>query len=624
MESGTRATKPAGTVDASAEGCDCCSHSTKSKISEHDLAIAREVFKTAVNVKILVVSLKGSKPCTETFVLLSKYSGDLKSFEINEHTASEVFRVTGWDSLPLIFIKGDCIGGYTQLCALDQRSILKGWLEDHTYDLIVIGGGSGGLAAAKEAASLGKKVACLDFVKPSVQGSTWGLGGTCVNVGCIPKKLMHRASILGEHISDAKKFGWQIPEGDITMDWVKLKNAVQEHIGSLNWGYRVQLREKSVQYFNSYGRFIDTHTIQAEDKKGRIKTLTADRFLIATGLRPKYPDIIGAKECCISSDDLFSLPYNPGKTLCVGASYISLESAGFLRAIGNDVTVMVRSILLRAFDQDMAERIRQQMLDMGVKFLSGVPFKYEKLEEPHDNKPGLIRVYNIETLPDGSKRESYENYNTVLMAIGRYAVTDNIGLDKLGVELAPSKKIIGRHEQSISCPYIYAIGDVLEGHPELTPVARTAGKTLMKRLYTGNCELTEYDKIPTTVFTPLEYGCCGLSEEAAVERYGEDNINVYHAKFIPLEFTVPQRIDTKHCYLKLICLKTDKDRVLGFHILTPDAGEITQGFAIALKLNATKTDFDRLIGIHPTVAENFTTLVTLKQKGGEELKASGC
>ncbi|VDK20650.1 unnamed protein product, partial [Anisakis simplex] len=331
------------------------------------------------------------------------------------------------------------------------------------------------------------------------------------------------------------------------------------------------------------------------NKKNKVEKITADRFIIATGLRPRYPDVEGAKECCISSDDLFSLSYNPGKTLCVGASYVSLECAGFLKGIGNEVTVMVRSILLRGFDQDMAERIRSHMMTRNIKFVHAVPTKYERLDEPTDDKPGLVRVSWEESFEDGNKRVVTEDFNTVLMAIGRDAVTDGMGLETVDVERSKSGKIIGRREQSVSCPYVYAIGDVLEGCPELTPVAIQAGRILMRRLLTGNSELTEYDQVPTTVFTPLEYGCCGLAEEAAIAklvtvednlkfficfqflegrgihfimilydsvltvfRYGKENINVYHNVFIPLEFSVPERIENSHCYCKLICLKNEE------------------------------------------------------------------
>ncbi|VDN32585.1 unnamed protein product [Gongylonema pulchrum] len=426
--------------------------------------------------------------------IFSKYGESPAAVRVHQQAAKTMLDIVQWSSMPLIFVK------------------------EHQYDLAVIGGGSGGLAAAKEAARLGKKVVCLDFVKPSTMGTTWGLGGTCVNVGCIPKKLMHQAALLGEQIEDAKKFGWQVPAGEIKLDWERMKSAVQDHIASLNWGYRVQLRERSVTYMNSYATFTGSHELTAKNKKGKIEKVTADKFLIATGLRPRFPDVPGALECCISSDDLFSLPYNPGKTLCVGASYVSLECAGFLRGIGNDVTVMVRSILLRGFDQDMAERIRKHMMEHGIKFVQSVPVKYEKIREATNNGPGLIRVHTIQQRGDGVNEEVTEDFNTVLMAIGRDAVTNELGLEKIGVKRTASGKIVGRREQSISCPYVYAVGDVLNGCPELTPVAIQAGRVLMRRIFTGNSELTEYDKVPTTVFTPLEYGCCGLSEEVAVQK----------------------------------------------------------------------------------------------------------
>ncbi|VDO29564.1 unnamed protein product [Onchocerca flexuosa] len=584
---------------------------------------ADAVFKSACEERVLLAYTNCDSDVTKIVNLFSKYGETVHKVHVNHDAANHMLEIVGWPSMPLIFVKGNCCGGFKELYQLEKNGSLSEWLKEHQYDLAVIGGGSGGLAAAKEAVRLGKKVVCLDFVKPSTRGTIWGLGGTCVNVGCIPKKLMHQAALLGEYIEDAKKFGWEISDGAVKLNWHQLKDAVQNHIASLNWGYRVQLREKSVTYMNSYATFTGSHELSVKNKKGKVEKVTADMFLIATGLRPRFPDVPGALECCISSDDLFSLSYNPGKTLCVGASYVSLECAGFLKGIGNDVTVMVRSILLRGFDQDMAERIRKHMIEHGVRFLPYIPIKYEKLKESTNDEPGLIRVHTIQENEDGTKKEVTEDFNTVLMAIGRDALTDDLGLDLVGVERSKAGKIIGRREQSVSCPYIYAIGDVLNGCPELTPVAIQAGKVLMRRIFTGNSELTEYDNVPTTVFTPLEYGSCGLSEEAAIQKYGKENINVYHNVFIPLEYAVTERKEKTHCYCKLICLKNKQDLVLGFHILTPNAGEITQGFAIALKFNAKKADFDRLIGIHPTVAENFTTLTMLKEDG-QTLKATGC
>ncbi|MFH4979409.1 hypothetical protein AB6A40_006118 [Gnathostoma spinigerum] len=588
-----------------------------------DGVTSRAAFKLVVEHKVTVCYTMRNTDVEKISSLLHCRGEEVTLVKVDTVESKSVLDIVQRKGMPLLFIKGDCVGGLEEFMKIVENETLDEMLKDHQYDLIVIGGGSGGLAAAKEAARLGKKVVCMDFVKPSEMGTTWGLGGTCVNVGCIPKKLMHQASLLGELIKDAGNFGWNIPTDPVTLEWKKMRNAIQDHIASLNWGYRVQLRERSVKYVNAYARFTGSHEITATNKKGKEEKLTADRFLIATGLRPRYPDVPGARECCISSDDLFSLNYNPGRTLCVGASYVSLECAGFLRGIGNDVTVMVRSILLRGFDQDMAERIRKVMMEHGIKFQQAVPVKYERLEEPKEDKPGLVRVYTEGQGEDGKKKLVSEDFNTVLMAIGRDAKTQDIGLDRLNVATTKGGKLIGLREQSISCPYVYAVGDVLEGCPELTPVAIQAGRVLMRRLFTGNSELTEYDQVPTTVFTPLEYGCCGLPEEVAIERFGKDNINVYHNMFIPLEYTVPQRLENNHCYCKLVCLKPKNDLVVGLHILAPNAGEIVQGFAIAFKFHAVKADFDRLIGIHPTVAENFTTLTILKEEG-KEVKASSC
>lgn len=234
----------------------------------------------------------------------------------------------------------------------------------------------------------------FDFVTPSPPGTTWGLGGTCVNVGCIPKKLMHQAALLGGFKEDAPKFGWE-GDGDggenkphKAMNWELLVESVQNHIRSLNWTYRVTLRDKGVKYHNELARFTGPNTIKAVNKKGKESIYTAEKFIVATGGRPRYPNIPGALEYGITSDDIFSLGRRPGKTLCVGASYISLECAGFLHGFGFDTTVMVRSILLRGFDQQMANKIGDYMEEEGINLIREcVPTKLEKLDD------GKIKVF---------------------------------------------------------------------------------------------------------------------------------------------------------------------------------------------------------------------------------------
>uniref|UniRef100_A0A674EQF9 thioredoxin-disulfide reductase (NADPH) n=1 Tax=Salmo trutta TaxID=8032 RepID=A0A674EQF9_SALTR len=497
-----------------------------------------------------------------------------------------LLEMTRQKTVPNVFVNKTHIGGCDKTMQAHKDGILQKLLceknEVYEYDLIVIGGGSGGLACSKEAATLGKKVMVLDYVVPTPKGNTWGLGGTCVNVGCIPKKLMHQTALLGTSMQDAQKFGWELPEETVKHNWETMKTAVNNYIGSLNWGYRVALRDKNVNYVNSYAEFIEPHKIKATNKRGKETFHTAAKFILATGERPRYLGVPGDKEYCITSDDLFSLPHCPGKTLVIGASYVALECGGFLAGLGLDVTVMVRSILLRGFDQDMANRAGEHMEEHGVKFLRKyVPVKVSYLEA---GTPGRLKVTAKSTESD----ETIEGeYNTVLIAVGRDACTGKIGLDQAGVKVNPKNgKVPVNDEEQTNVPHIYAIGDILEGKWELTPVAIQAGKLLARRLYAGA------------------------------------SLKVYHSLFWPLEFTVPNR-DNNKCYSKIICNKLDNDRVIGFHYLGPNAGEVTQGYGVAMKCGLTKEQLDNTIGIHPTCAEIFTTMEVTKSSGGDITQA-GC
>lgn len=497
------------------------------------------------------------------------------------------------------------------------------------YDLIVIGGGSGGLASSKEAVKHGKKVALIDFVEPSPKGTRWGLGGTCVNVGCIPKKLMHEAALQGEQANELHYYGWTMgpdnqpvsthgPKPNLHFNWDQLVERIQNNIKSSNFKYRVELREKNVNYINAYAKFVDQHTVELRDKKGQLSKITGKDFIIATGERPKYPaDCEGAVEHSITSDDLFSLPYNPGKTLVVGASYVALECAGFLNGLGNDVTVMVRSILLRGFDQEMAEKVGAYMAKKGVKFLR--PCLPKKIEKLKDGEPGLYRV----TASDGIKDNIVGEYNTILFAIGREPCTKNIGLDKVGVHVNPKTGKIPTKNEQTNVENIYAIGDILEFKTELTPVAIDSGIMLARRLYANSKETFDYNTIPTTIFTPYEYGCVGLSEDDAVAKYGQDNLEVFHTYFKPFEKGVTER-EVDECYAKMICLISENMRVIGFHYLGPNAGEVTQFAALALKFKATKEDFNKLVGIHPTSAELFTNMTVTKRSGLSPIPQGCC
>ena len=524
----------------------------------------------------------------------------------------------------------------------------------HEYDLIVIGGGSGGLACAKQASSLGKSVIVLDYVKPSPRTlAKWGLGGTCVNVGCIPKKLMHQAALLGQGIKDARDFGWDIENLDSKGNnlprhsWSKLVDSVQNYIKSLNWGHRTALKDKKVQYLNAKGTFIDRNSILTTSPKGKTKTITGDKIVIAVGGRPnQLPEEIWSKAAAclsddlhksvITSDDLFSLKTSPGKTLVIGAGYIALESAGFLRGLGFDVTVMVRSRVLRGFDQDIGDKIKDIMEKEGVKFLSGCVTT--SLEQSGDSHP--IKVYwkNNET----GKLEN-DSFQTVMLAMGRHPLTDDLNLEKIGLERNPQTgKIVTQNPQrdQSSISNIHAIGDVVEGGLELTPVAVHAGKALANRLFGRSRAQKEAGDgqtlVPTTIFTPIEYSVVGLAEEKAVHVHGKDKIEVYHAYFDPLEYKLSSEREHGQCYIKLVCKRVSEggyedggevepsdERVVGMHILGPNAGEMMQGFAVAMRLGITREDILETIGIHPTCAEEIVK-VNISKRSGVDPTVSGC
>ncbi|XP_056233167.1 thioredoxin reductase 2, tandem duplicate 2 [Seriola aureovittata] len=485
----------------------------------------------------------------------------------------------------------------------------------YDYDLVVIGGGSGGLSCSKEAAQLGQKVAVLDYVEPSVKGTKWGLGGTCVNVGCIPKKLMHQAALLGTAVKDAKKYGWQI-SGPVSHDWATMAEAIQNHVRSLNWGHRVQLQDKKVKYLNIKGSLLDEHTVKGLTKAGKETILTAKNIVIATGGRPKYPtNIPGAMEHGITSDDIFWLKKSPGKTLVVGASYVALECAGFLTGIGLDTTVMVRSIALRGFDQQIAGLVTDYMEMYGTKFAwKCAPKRVDKLSS------GALQVTWTDTQTGSEHKDTYDS---VLWAVGRAPETKALGLDKVGMQLNnETGKIVLGADESTSVPNIYAFGDIGEGCPELTPTAIKAGKLLARRLAGQSTELMNYDNVPTTVFTPLEYGCVGLSEEEAEKRHGKDGIEVYHAFYKPLEFTVAER-DASQCYIKVVCERAGDQRILGLHFTGPNAGEVTQGFAMGFQCGATYSHLLQTVGIHPTCAEEVVK-INITKRSGLDATVTGC
>jgi len=473
----------------------------------------------------------------------------------------------------------------------------------YDYDFFVIGGGSGGLAASKRAASLGKRVAVADFIVPSPAGTTWGLGGTCVNVGCIPKKLMHMAAQSASQAQDMHHVGWESKQ---THNYENMLTNVNNYIRSLNWGQKSELMSNDIKYYNKYASFIDKNTLKLVGKDGKEETVTADKILIAAGGRPSNGGYEGA-ELCIDSDDFFWRKKVPGRTLVVGASYIALECAGFIAGLGFDTTVMVRSIFLRGFDQQMANMVASYMEGHGVNFVrQQVPSKFTKADD------GQIIVH--------TKDGVFGKYDTVLLAIGRQGNAGKLNLEAAGVEYeSATGKIIGRMDEATNVDNIYAIGDIVKGCPELTPVAIQAGRLLASRLFDNASKKMDYNNVATVVFTPLEYGTCGLSEEAAIEKLGEFAV-VYHAYYKPLLWELNDQRD--NCFLKIV-VDSRTDVIVGMHIVGPSAGEIMPGYAAAMKCGLTKAQLDDTVGIHPTDGEAFTTLFTIKNDDLPD-DAGGC
>jgi len=433
-------------------------------------------------------------------------------------------------------------------------------------------------------------------------------------VGCIPKKLMHFASLTGELRHDMVECGWSI-DANAGHDWSKMLQNVNNYIRGLNWGYKKALIKAGVKVIPKLARFEDAHTLVLTDSKGVESKETARRILIAVGGRPQYLEVPGSRECCISSDDLFWRTKPPGKTLVVGAGYIAMECSGFIRGMGHETSVMVRSTPLRNFDQDMIGRVVEAMTDQGINFLmKTAPSKFEKLDD------GRVKVYwqHLET-----KEEFSDTFDTVLQAIGRYADSKQLNLDAVGVQHKDGKILVDRKTMQTTAEGIFAIGDVCKDSPELTPVAIREGTLLADRLYVGGTKSVNYDLIATTIFTPLEYAAIGYSEERAIEKLGKENVEVYHTAFKPLEWNFLKSHKDSLCYTKLIVDTSQNEKVVGFHFAGPNAGEVMQGYAVAVTAGLTKHAFDETIGIHPTCAEEVVGLAVKKSEQAVVVK-DGC
>lgn len=442
------------------------------------------------------------------------------------------------------------------------------------FDLIVIGAGSGGVRASRMAAARGVKVAV-------VEGAP--LGGTCVNLGCIPKKLYSYASSFPGHFSSAQGYGWS--EVSATLDWDLLKQNRAKEISRLNGVYANLLKNSGVELLRGWGKLTDSHTVQVGDKQ-----FTAKYILVATGGWPFVPDIPG-RELAITSNEIFDLAVFPKRLLVVGGGYIASEFASIFNGLGSHVIQLYRGEkILRGFDEDIRDFLTQEMLKHGVDLrVNNDVVRLEKVAS------GILA-----TLKDGSSVE----VDQVLYATGRIPKTASLGLEQVGVALGKKGEILVDEHYASNVPSIYALGDVV-GKLELTPVALAEAMTLVDDLFGDKQRKMSYDNIPTAIFTTPNAATVGLTEAQAREQYA--NIEIYRSTFKALKHTLTGK--DERTMMKLIVDK-DSDKVLGVHMVGDEAGEIIQGFAVALKAGATKAIFDSTIGIHPTAAEEFVTMRT--------------
>lgn len=442
------------------------------------------------------------------------------------------------------------------------------------FDLLVIGAGSGGVRASRMAAARGAKVAV-------VEGAP--LGGTCVNLGCIPKKLYSYASSFPGHFSSSKGYGWSTTEA--SLDWEVLKKNRATEISRLNGVYGNLLKGSGVAQLEGWGSIVDAHTVKVEDK-----TYTARYILIATGGWPTIPDLPG-KELAITSNEIFDLAEFPKRLLVVGGGYIASEFASIFNGMGAKVIQLYRSEkILRGFDEDIRNFLSQEMVKHGVDLR--VNSDVAKLEK---TATGILV-----TLKDGYTEE----VDQVLYATGRSPQINGLNLEAVGVATSKSGHIIVDKDYKTSVPSIFAVGDVV-GHLELTPVALGEAMVLVDYLFGDKTRQMSYDNIPTAIFTTPNAATVGLTEEQARAQYKD--IAIYRSDFKALKHTLTGK--NERTLMKLIVDRAS-DKVLGVHMVGDEAGEIIQGFAVALKAGATKAIFDSTIGIHPTAAEEFVTMRT--------------
>lgn len=444
------------------------------------------------------------------------------------------------------------------------------------YDLFVIGGGSGGVRAGRLAGAMGKKVGLAEEYR---------MGGTCVIRGCVPKKLYVYASQFPEHFDDAAGYGWSV--GERKFDWNKLVEAKNREISRLEGLYRKGLENSKVDIFNMRAKLLNQHTVELAD--GR--QLTAERILIATGGRPAMGDSLPGIEHCISSDEAFDLPQLPKSIFIAGGGYIAVEFANIFHGLGVETTIVYRGKeILSRFDPDLRDLLHKTMEAKGIRVICGAIYK--QIEKLADGRRQI-------TLSDGSIHQA----DQAMLAIGRQPNTENLGLEAAGVaqDEATGAIIVDEYSRT-SAESVWAVGDVTN-RVALTPVAIHESMCFLETEFKNNPTRPDHKLIPTAVFSQPEIGTIGLPEDVAAKKYSE--LEVYRALFRPMRHTLSGR-DEK-MLMKLI-VDAESRKVVGAHIMGPDAGEMAQLLGISLKAGATKDDFDRTMAVHPTAAEELVTM----------------
>ena len=443
----------------------------------------------------------------------------------------------------------------------------------YDFDLFAIGAGSGGIATARRAAQYGAKVAVAEFDR---------LGGTCVNRGCVPKKLMVYASHFASHVQESAGYGWTFEPGKF--DWPTMLKAVNDEVSRLNAIYQRMIDNAEVTLYQGHARIVDPHTIEVAGQ-----TVTAEKILIAVGGKPSRPDIPGI-ELAITSDEIFHLAQQPKRMVIFGGGYIGCEFACVLNALGTEVTQVIRrDKILRGFDEDIRTEVQDAMLRHGIRIVNDELVSLEKTDE------GL--------------QVNLKNNNLIftdvvgLSALGRIPRLENLGLENTRVEVHNEAIVVDAHSQTAESN-IFAVGDCTD-RINLTPVAINEGRVFADTHYGGKRRVMSHENVPSAVFTTPEVATVGMTETEAMEKYGEVAIRVYRSRFRPMYYTLP-KLEEKTLMKLIVHLQTDK--VLGAHMVGDAAAEIIQGVAVAVKMGATKADFDATVGIHPSSAEEFVTM----------------